>query len=945
MARVRRLVLLAALSAAAVVLLGGCTLLRSTATGGMWVWENPRLEGNDLNGVCFSDAQNGWAVGARGTIIHTTNGGAIDPGPGGEVTKTRTEYSGTTKNLRSVAVASTSTAWAVGDAGTIVRTRNGGQTWLPQFPPTADDLNSVCLGGSHVWAVGTRGMIFWTSAGVENWRGGPGLSGVNVTLNAVSFADANHGYAAGGGGTLVKTDNGGGAWMHSHPFPASVEVRGLAFPTPATGYAVTWDGHHGGIWRTVDAGVHWSETTASAAPFASVSASGTAEAWASAADGTAWHTSDSGATWDKRTLSNEALRGTSVAGGSAWVVGSRGAAYSFASGAYTQLSANVTTATLRAYSAAGGRAVGDGGVTVTWSNVFSNLPVTSYLGAANLTAVDFLDSNTGWVTAQNRVLYRFTSGSLAGTSAVPVAPTGVAFTDASNGWLVGNLATGQAMTYHSTDGGSTWATATAWPFNPAPLPISIFFHPLSVAAQGTYVWVVGEAGGSGDLWITHGVDWWGVGYPPGHKPMRAVAAVDKKTVVAVGDAGAIVRSTDGGHTWTVIGSGTTARLNAVTFSGNDGIAVGSGGVIIETTDAGKTWFPHDSGTAEDLFGVSIGGGRGTRAVGAHGTILARVAPPETRSLEGGDRYQTAIAISRSTWATGSAPTVVLATGENWPDAVSGSSLAGAAGGPMLLVHRLSTPAGVVAELKRLGATKAYVLGSGSAVATSVVNEVKAGVGGGFVAKRVYGVDRYETSARIASATVAEIGAHGGSFDHHAFLATGLDWPDALAVSPVAAATHEPVFLTRPNAVPAVIASAAASLDVTGVVGIGGSSVLPSATLDAFAAGLGATTERWSGPDRYETAAEVALRARAERGIDGSDVGLATGFNYPDALTGGVALGHQSGVLLLTPELYLAPADGTYLDSHGITSLSFLGSPRALPMRPRDEAIWTLTSGY
>src|SRR5580658_487807 len=63
-----------------------------------------------------------------------------------------------------------------------------------------------------------------------------------------------------------------------------------------------------------------------------------------------------------------------------------------------------------------------------------------------------------------------------------------------------------------------------------------------------------------------------------------------ESMIAVGDAGTIVRTTDGGATWVQISSGTNAALTGVSFAdGSTGIAVGSAGAILRTTDAGLTW--------------------------------------------------------------------------------------------------------------------------------------------------------------------------------------------------------------------------------------------------------------------------------------------------------------------------------------------------------------------
>ncbi len=86
---------------------------------------------------------------------------------------------------------------------------------------------------------------------------------------------------------------------------------------------------------------------------------------------------------------------------------------------------------------------------------------------------------------------------------------------------------------------------------------------------------------------------------------------------------------------------------------------------------------------------------------APGAAVTRVA--------GEDRYATAVLVAGVAHASGS-DQVVLATGENFPDALAGGPLAAASGAPLLLVRQGCAPGAVVDEVKTLGATTATVLG-------------------------------------------------------------------------------------------------------------------------------------------------------------------------------------------------------------------------------------------
>src|SRR5215813_4098595 len=88
--------------------------------------------------------------------------------------------------------------------------------------------------------------------------------------------------------------------------------------------------------------------------------------------------------------------------------------------------------------------------------------------------------------------------------------------------------------------------------------------------------------------------------------LRAVAAPDSTAVVAVGGSGTILRTDDGGITWTLQSSGTNNSLWAVSFvDANTGTAVGARGTILRTDDGGITWTPQFSGTTENLTSVSF----------------------------------------------------------------------------------------------------------------------------------------------------------------------------------------------------------------------------------------------------------------------------------------------------------------------------------------------------
>src|SRR5262249_16714511 len=109
---------------------------------------------------------------------------------------------------------------------------------------------------------------------------------------------------------------------------------------------------------------------------------------------------------------------------------------------------------------------------------------------------------------------------------------------------------------------------------------------------------------------------------PQGNTLSAAATPDPSTMVAVGYGGTILRTTDGGASWTPQFSGTTNILHGVSFvDANTGTAVGESGSIVRTTDGGATWTPQFSGTTNILYGVSFVDANTGTAVGGNGTIL------------------------------------------------------------------------------------------------------------------------------------------------------------------------------------------------------------------------------------------------------------------------------------------------------------------------------------
>lgn len=254
---------------------------------------------------------------------------------------------------------------------------------------------------------------------------------------------------------------------------------------------------------------------------------------------------------------------------------------------------------------------------------------------------------------------------------------------------------------------------------------------------------------------------------------------------------------------------------------------------------------------------------------------------------GPDRYGTAAEISAE-WPSG-AEVVYVATGQRFPDALSVSSLAGTLNAPVLLTRHTVLPAVTRAELERLQPARIVILGDQHAVSQSVetaLADYAISDGPGAVS-RLAGVDRYATSLAVALEFPTGV--------DRAYVATGHDFPDALAGGARGGVLEAPVVLTRPGALGAHTIAALQHLQPGEIIVLGGPDSVSDAVVDQLAAYTTGGVNRVFGDHRYATAAAVSADYAPGVGA----VFVATGWEFADALTGGPLAASIPGPVLLT----------------------------------------------
>jgi hypothetical protein len=176
----------------------------------------------------------------------------------------------------------------------------------------------------------------------------------------------------------------------------------------------------------------------------------------------------------------------------------------------------------------------------------------------------------------------------------------------------------------------------------------------------------------------------------------------------------------------------------------------------------------------------------------------------------GDPVYASIEWSRRTF--GSAGTVVLVGAGRYWDALAASSLAGRVGGPVLMVGRTLDGA-TAAEIRRLGARRAYLIGGTGGVSRSVQKSVRS------IIRRT--PKRYTTSLQIAR----EVRRLSRNRLGRVYLVSGTDPRAAMTVAPLAFAECTPIIYGTSAGVTSATRSALRSMRVRETFIVGGGDLI------------------------------------------------------------------------------------------------------------------------
>jgi len=303
---------------------------------------------------------------------------------------------------------------------------------------------------------------------------------------------------------------------------------------------------------------------------------------------------------------------------------------------------------------------------------------------------------------------------------------------------------------------------------------------------------------------------------------------------------------------------------------------------------------------------------------------------------GTDRYATSTSVAQQFLSAASTTTatpkpgqtVYIASGTNFPDALSGAPAAGLSKSPVVLVQSNWISGIVINQLNALKPKKIVILGGTSAI-DAAVQKALAGYtasGSASAVTRIGGSDRYATSADVATANFS-------AGVKNAYVAVGTNWPDALSGGAAAAAPSSagPILLVQSKQIPSSVAQALAKLRPQKITVFGGTTAVSSSVLSALkqytASKSASSVTRLGGADRFATSALIGT------GLFSSGVPVAyaaSGQNFPDALAGAPLSSLSGGApVLLTNQAAIPSVIGHALTTLKPKSVDVLGGANAI----------------
>jgi photosystem II stability/assembly factor-like uncharacterized protein len=587
-------------------------------------WLNPQPQGNLLLDLHVFDTNNILAVGRAGTMMQSTDGGLS--------WTVEHCYKNFTADFSAVSFATSNVGLIVGDSGTVLRTTNQGATWTRTNTGSTDYLQDIAHFNRDT-AVTAGREICQTTDGGNTWN-----SVSSIPVRSLARLDEQTAIGISDGGTIARTTNAGFAWTPLRIARDAADLFAIRFLNSRigfiTGFMSSSDTTRGTFcMRTTDAGLTW-HIRSSRGDFGirALAVLDTSTLVTIGENGEAYRSTDAGISWLLQpTTSPLGSTVTSIAffhSDSGFAVGNFGYIMRTIDGGrtWTELSQRLRRPYYFMEVSFLNRQVGNivsafGEIHRTTNGGDTWLRQTFDTTIFGFSATEPITETTAYAAGGYGAIIKTVNGGTtwvrqnSGTSELLTA---LDFVDENIGYVVGF----EGAFSKTTNGGTTWRS----------LPISdhyFFDVAFADARRGLAVGYFGlilQTTDGGESWADRS-------YRFDQSFIYGVDFIDQETAVAVGSEGLIIRSTNGGMSWGRVASGSINYLFGVDFADEkNGIVVGDRGTILRTTNGGLSWSSLKSGTSNTLSSVSFVDSI-TAVIGGEGGTILRLRLDEPLSVE------------------------------------------------------------------------------------------------------------------------------------------------------------------------------------------------------------------------------------------------------------------------------------------------------------------------
>ena len=550
-------------------------------------WLYPVPQGNNINKIKFFDTTYGFAVGDAGTIIATNDGGE----------SWDMQYEAITGNILDVAVLDSLTAVAVGENGLAIKTTDGGYAWLDMNISSQETLTKVVFVDKlHGWICGSARTLFHTNDGGATWTKQLQSPGASIDITGMDFADVNNGWFSTLSGLIYHTTNAGTSWTMQKNL--AITCNQVRFYSALLGMVAC---DNGTVALTKDGGTTWSTvSTGQTGIIFDILFVSASEIWGAVETGKLIHSTDGGATWTITTINGySSFFSLAKMNSGIFAAGEYGVIMEYTpdySGWYAIANPTDNSANWITFANANtGYAVGQYGFIaktsnkgITWSAIDNKVTMDSFYGASAV------GDNNCWVVGDAGVILHTSDGGAGWAqqeTGLTTSLVTVSFVSNLIGWAAGDA----GAILHTTNGGTTWTKQTS---NTSNYLLGIYF------ADANKGWCVGANGTI--MRTTNGGSTWITTSSVVSSSLYSVNMINSSLGFSAGPSGVILRTTDSGASWAKVTSGVTTNLALVAgSSANNLFAVGDTGTVLYSTDSGTSWTAQFASTYNNLYGAAL----------------------------------------------------------------------------------------------------------------------------------------------------------------------------------------------------------------------------------------------------------------------------------------------------------------------------------------------------